>query len=373
ITLVGFFNDPENKLDVDLIADSFDYSGSHYEQARLRCQNSEESFITDLGINKFNKSSMVSLGLHAKANADRVEASINWDNNKKTGSFRGQLNAHAIFEKQPGMPMDIGVLIHPSDVTVNDTTWNIRPAQIHIKGKEYAVNNLTIENGDRRLRLHGAVSENPNDSLIAELKEINVDYVLRAVNFDAVSFSGYATGKAYASDLLHDMKADTQLFVRDLHFQGGQMGNMNLYGRWENEKSAIYLNGHITEFGGSDTPVDSTQVWNSWHGFGNYIGRTHAEGRISPKYDTIDLMINAENTNVAFLQGFVGNVFDNISGRTTGWCHIGNTLKDVDITAQMKADMKAKVRSLNTTYNIKTDSIQFITNRMRFINVDIID
>lgn len=373
VSLVGFFNDPQDKLDIDMIAGSFDYSGSHYEQARVRCQNNEKSFLADVNVNKFNKASVISLGVHAQAQDDRVSTAITWDNNKDVGKFRGQLNANANFDKVPGLPMHININVQPSDVTLNDTLWNIRPAQIDIQGKRYAINNLNIENGDRHLHVNGVVSENPTDSLIADLKEINVEYVLDAVNFHAVQFSGYASGRAYASNLLHEMQADTHLFVRDFRFMDGLMGNMNVYGRWENEPKAIYVNGHIAEFGASDTPADSTQVWKSWNGLGDYVGRTHVEGQISPAHNTIDLDIDAQNTSVAFLKGFVGTVFDNISGRATGWCHIGNTLKNVDITAGIKAELNARVRSLNTTYKIQADSVSFLTNHMMFRGTTITD
>lgn len=373
VSLIGFFNDPQDKLDIDLIAGSFDYSGSHYEQARVRCQNNDKSFLADVNVNKFNKASVISLGVHAQAQDDKVNTAITWDNNKNEGSFRGQLNAKANFDQVPGLPLHININVQPSDVTLNDTLWNIRPAQIDIQGKQYAINNLTIENGDRHLRVNGVVSENPADSLIADLKDINVEYVLDAVNFHAVQFSGYASGRAYASNLLHDMQADTHLFVRDFRFMDGLMGNMNVYGRWDNEPKAIYVNGRIAEFGASTTPADSTQVWNSWNGLGDYIGRTHVEGHISPAHNTIDLDVDAQNTSVAFLKGFVGTVFDNISGRATGWCHIGNTLKNVDITAGIKAEMNARVRSLNTSYSIKADSVSFLTNHMMFRGTTITD
>lgn len=374
VILTGFFNDPEDKLDIDLVAGNFDYQGSHYEQGRIRCQNNEDSFNTEVNVNKFNKSSIVSLGVQAKAKDNRVNTTLSWNNNKDTEAFLGQLNVNAQFDKTPGMPLEIGINIQPSDITLNDTTWNIRPAHVDIRNKQYAVSNLTIENGDRHLRVNGVVSEDPSDSLIVELKDINLEYVLDAVNFHAVQFSGYASGKAYASNLLHEMKADTHLFIRDFHFQDGLMGNMNLYGRWINEDKAIYVDGHITEFESNTTSTDSTQVWRSWNDDRiGFVGRTHVQGQISPAHNTIELDVDAQNTNIAFLKGFVGTIFDDISGRATGWAHIGNTLKNIDLTAGIKADVHARVRSLNTYYTIHSDSIQFVTNHMMFRGATITD
>lgn len=373
IQMAGQFNDPANELNLDVVAGSFDYNGSHYEWGRLQCNNDDDEFKARIGVNKFNKNAVITLGLSAIAKEDRLFADVSWDNNRDTGKFCGKMSTSTRFVKVPDGPMNIRLEMLPSAITVNDTLWNILPAHIETDGKKVYIDRFMLRNGPRHLTLHGTVGDTPQDSLTAELKEINLEYVFDALNFHPVDFAGIATGKAYASNLLHDPQADARLFVRNFHFEGGLLGNMNLYGKWDKEEKGLYLNGYISEFASDSEETDSTAVWRAFRQEADASALTHVEGIVSPPRNGLDLMIRAERTNLHFLEGFVGNIFEDVQGRTSGWCRVSGTFKDIDLTASLKASATAKVTCLNTTYQIESDSIRLNTNRMEFKNLLLTD
>ena len=54
---------------------------------------------------------------------------------------------------------------------------------------------------DQFIKINGNATENPEDDVIVELNDINLDYVFETLAINNVTFGGRATGKFLASDL----------------------------------------------------------------------------------------------------------------------------------------------------------------------------
>lgn len=371
IQLDGLINDAANAIQLNVAAGSFDYNGEHYELGKIRCNSDNNQFTSTIGVNKVNQGHPVTFLVNAIAKDDNLITDITWDNNQTEEKFAGNLNTRTRFQKEFNEPMNVNVSILPSEAIINDTSWNVRPSMIDYRDKKILVSNLAIENGPRHLIVNGIVGNEETDTLRADLKEINLEYVFDALNFHPVDFSGIATGKALATNLLNQIDFDAKLFVRNFHFEHGLLGNMNLHGKWDKESEGIYFNGYISEFASESN--DSTEVWKAFRQQTDAAALTHVEGIVSPKHKIIDLSVDADRTNLHFLESFVGTIFKDIQGRATGWAHIGGTFKDIDLTAAVKADVQAKVISLNTNYKIHSDSIFLKTNKMEFNSVELTD
>ena len=77
------------------------------------------------------------------------------------------------------------------------------------------VNNFYFSHKERHLRINGTVSEQPQDTVRLNLKEINIGYVFDIADL-GVNFKGEATGPAYASGVLKKPVMSTDLFIRNL-------------------------------------------------------------------------------------------------------------------------------------------------------------
>ena len=367
IEIDGNIDDIKEELQLNVTANMFNYNNAHYELGKINCNTVSDAFLTNVVLNKFNRKSIITLGIDATAKNDQLLTNISWNNNHPSTNFSGKIVTTTEFQKQFDAPMLIQTRIHPSEAIINDTVWNIRPATIDAQGKHIAVNRFTVENGARHLIVDGVVSTNPSDSLIVDLNDINVGYVCDAINWHVLEFKGDASGKVYASNIFNDPQANAKIQMPSLHFQGGYMGRLNAEAFWD-KTNGININGIITEF--LSTPQGNNLVPDE---VPDASALTTVKGYINPIKNTINLDIQANNTNIKFLEGFLKNVFKNVDGRVNGWVNIGNNLIDVDVTGGLTAEFDATVTGLNTRYHIKTDSINLYTNHMKFDDIHITD
>lgn len=371
ITVEGKFNDVDNIIQLDVAAGEFTYNEEHYELGKILCTNDGDTLHSTLDVNRTNGDKKVSFALEATAKDDNLQANISWDNNQATEKFKGNVSTKAKFYQDFNEPMGVNISILPSNIILNDTTWQVRPGNIDYQNNKIRISKLALENGSRHLIVNGTVGEEQTDTLKADLKEINLEYVFDALNFHPVHFAGIATGKAIANGLLSDIDFDANLFIRNFQFEHGTLGNMNLHGNWNREEEGIYLNGHISELASESN--DSLDVWKAFRNEIDASALTHVEGIVSPKHKKIDLNVDANRLNIHFVESFIGSIFKDLEGRATGWARIGGTFKDLDLTGNLKAELSAKLTSLNTRYQIKSDSIFLKTNRMEFNNLHLKD
>lgn len=371
IILAGQFNDRENLVHLDLAAGSFIYDEEQYELGRLLCFSEGKDLKSSIGLSRIKKGLTTTLSMEATAQDDNLFTTIAWDNNQEKESFNGILSTRTRFQQSLDNQINVNVSILPSDITLNDTIWHIRPGMVDYRDKKVLVSHLALENGPRHFIANGIIGNEPSDTLTANLKEINLEYAFDALNFHPVHMAGIATGKAIATSLLTDLDFDAQLFIKNFQFEHGLLGNMNLHGNWDKSQEGIYLNGYISEF--ASESKDSVDIWRAFRKEIDASALTHVEGIVSPKHERLDLHVDANNTNIHFVESFIGGVFENLQGRATGWARVAGTFADIDLTAELKADASLKVISLNTNYQVHSDSIALKTNRMEFNNLSIKD
>ena len=116
------------------------------------------------------------------------------------------------------------------------------------------------------------------------MKDINIGYVFDIARIsDDVNFEGDATGMAYASGVLKKPVLDTRLSIMNFTLNGGLLGDLDIYGAWDNEKRGIYLDASIQDISPSPSRV---------------IGMIYP---LKPE-SGLDLNIDAHELNLKFLE-----------------------------------------------------------------------
>ena len=116
---------------------------------------------------------------------------------------------------------------------------------------------------------------------------------------DDVNFEGDATGTAYASGVLKKPVMNTRLFVKNFSLNEGRLGDLDIYGEWDNENRGIRLDASIQDI----TPAPS-----------------RVTGIIYPlkPESGLDLNIEANGLNLKFLEYYMKSIATDIKGRGTG-------------------------------------------------------
>ena len=104
------------------------------------------------------------------------------------------------------------------------------------------------------------------------------------------------------------------------------------------------------------------------------IARSHVYGYIYPikPKSALDLQIEADNTNLKFIEYFMSNITPEFNGRASGNVHFYGKFKGLTMEGNVFGDASMKVDVLNTTFFLK-DSIKIEPNGLTFRNNRILD
>lgn len=352
-TIKGFFNDNERKLKIEGYFPNVQYNKMQFESGLVLCESATNQFKCQVRANnKLNKGGVVSLSLEALAQNDKVHTSINWGNNALS-TYSGQLSTITNFFKTAGKNpiLQAKIDIEPTKVILNDSIWNIYPSKIEVDSGRVYVKNFLFKHKDQFIKINGKATKNINDTIKVDLNDINIGYVFDIVNLKSVDFTGNASGSLYVNQVMKSPIMNTRLAVTDFAFNQGKLGNMDIYGEWDKEKEGIFLNAKIKE---------------------PNISESNVTGYIYPGKKSLDLHINANNTNVSFLQTYLQSIATNIKGRASGNIRLFGEFNALNLQGSAMANASFKINILNTNFAIQ-DSVKFTPNEMSFKDIKVKD
>lgn len=357
-TIKGFFNDRAQRLRIEGYFPRLRYGNDFIESGMFLCENPGDRFHASLRFNNRKSDGSTNMALEAQAQNDSIRAILNWGNSDKQ-TYSGKLTTVARFiqeqkndgkKKLPSLKTTID--IRPTNVILNDTLWNIHPSQVVIDSGKVYINDFFFSHEDRHIRINGVVSKEPTDTVRLDLKEINIGYVFDIADL-GVNFKGEATGSAYACEVLEKPVMGADLFIRNLGLNDGLLGDANIHGEWHHGVKGIYLDAHIRE---------------------KEIARSHVRGYIYPLKPTssLDLQIEADNTNLKFIHYYMNDITPEFNGRATGHVHFYGKFEALTMEGRVYGDASMKIDVLNTTFSIK-DSIYIKPGGLTFDNNRIFD
>ena len=244
--------------------------------------------------------------------------------------------------------------VKPTDVILNDTLWKIHPSQVVVDSGRVDVNNFYFSHQDRYVRINGRLSENPKDTVKVDLKDINMGYVFDIASIsDDVNFEGDATGTAYASGVFKKPIMNTRLFIKNFSLNHGRLGELDIYGEWDNENRGIRLDASIQDISPSPSRV------------------TGIIYPLKPE-SGLDLNIEANELNLKFLEHYMKSIANDIKGRGTGKVHFYGKFKGLNLDGAVMTDASMNFDILNTHFAVK-DTIHLAPTGLTFNNIHISD
>ena len=132
------------------------------------------------------------------------------------------------------------------------------------------IDHFAVSHKDQHVIVSGLATPNKEDSIIADLKDVDVAYILNLVHFHSVDFTGRASGKAVVKSIFHQPDAYANLDIKDFTFENGPLGVLHAAVAFNKEEEQIDI--HATA---DDGPEHQTLI----------------NGYVSPKRNYIDLGI----------------------------------------------------------------------------------
>ncbi|MBR6893726.1 MAG: translocation/assembly module TamB domain-containing protein [Bacteroidaceae bacterium] len=354
VNIKGYIDAVADTMTVDIEAPRISNNNNVYVDTHVLCTNSHRMMSASLNTRQRQENTVLSYLLTADAKDDKLETFINWED-RKNNMTNGTVYATTVFSDIQGK-VNADVNIHKSQVTLNDTIWQVAPSHLQYYDKRIVCEDVKMYKENQSIVLNGAISEKMSDSLIVDLDNIEVAYITDIVDFDAVSFQGQASGRAQISNVYDDIHLNANLIVNNMHLQEGRLGTGHIQAYWDSTIKGMRVNGHITDF------------------YKNLNRTTDVEGFISPSQNDIDLKITTHDTNAEFLNGFLSSTFRNFKGRTNGVLHVIGPLNDVNLVGDICADVAMTLRATNVQYHINpSDTLHLRPYAFLFNNIRLTD
>ena len=291
--------------------------------------------------------------LNANAANDRLDTNLGWKIDTPR-DYSGNLNFSTLFERNDENRLDALVNINPTRLVFNDTTWQVHPAKIDIKGTNINIEGVKGTCMNQYVSIDGAISKEPDDEVLVELNEMSLDYIFEALSIDNVMFGGIATGKFYASQLYSGFPhlSTPGLHVKGLAYNKAVLGDADITSQWLNDEKAITLKADINQYNGYNSKVD---------------------GAIYPSRDSLWFDFNCEKVNVAFMRPFMAAFTSHVEGLASGHAKLSGTFADLDMEGDVFAEDLCLKIDFTNCYYYTTDSVHIERGLIDIRDIDLRD
>ena len=354
LTLNAQVNDEASDVNIVATMPAFNYGGDSYTNGRIALSSDGDSTLCNACLTqqqprtpeerlKGKDDRELLIQLTAQAGDNLLTTSLNFDNYDLTGNelndMRGTLNAITQLYTNDNGKSEAQIRVLPSQFHVRSADWQLEPCDMLYTKDRLTIDQFTLHHADQHFVVDGIASPLTTDTLTADLKDINIDYLLDLINFHSVRFDGNATGKATLTALFSEPTMQSQLRVDDFTFLDGHMGTLYADAEWNRDAQQIELSALAT-----DGPE----------------AVTHIDGYIAPSpRKEIDLHIRAEDTSIDFIHSVTKSFISDLDGKAWGELRLHGPLKQMDLTGLMTVNGKARLAPLGTVYEMRDDTLRF--------------
>ena len=349
--LSGTMNDSRQQMELHLDMPSVIYDGSRYEELRLNMSTRDDALQAQLRANKVSDTGQrLSLAVNALACDNNLTTHLRFDNHSPQ-PLKGEVAADTYFFKDDAGKDAAHITFHLSDIQVGDSIWEVQPSDVIYASNGVNIDHFEVSHNQQHIIVNGMATSHASDSVLVDLQDVDVSYILNLVNFHSVKFSGLASGQAYVKRVLSKPVASARLAVKDFRFQDGQMGTLHARADYDTDEGQVNIDA-VADDGDAQTLI---------------------RGYVSPKRNYIDLGILADGTRLQFLESFCGSFMDHVDAHARGRCRVFGDLKTINLEGQLVADGTLDLKTLNTSYALRNDTITLVPDEIIFHNDTVYD
>ena len=342
----GNISDAEKNVNLYINAPNFSWDGSAFHDANIELNTIGDSLKMEARISQglpYEKAPVYRL--RAAAADNNLSTLLYYANQSSKLPITGKIDARTQFFTSDNGATGVHVTVNPSEIMLGEKKWLLNPADIIYRKNELTVDMLNFSHGDQHIIINGKATPQATDSIVADLKDVDVAYILNLVNFHSVDFAGKASGKAVVKSIFQTPEAYANLDVKDFVFENGPLGTLHAKAAYDNQEGQINIDATA-----EDGPEHLTVI----------------NGYVSPKRNYIDLGIEAHNTSLKFMENFCGSFMNNVEAWCKGKLNVVGDLKNINLVGDVVAHGKMHMKQLGTDYTFNhlrahaiPDDIQF--------------
>ena len=342
----GNISDAEKNVNLYINAPNFSWDGSAFHDANIELNTIGDSLRMEARISQgFPYEKAPVYRLRAAAADNNLSTLLYYANQSSKLPITGKIDARTQFFTSDNGATGVHVTVNPSEIMLGEKKWLLNPADIIYRKNELTVDMLNFSHGDQHIIINGKATPQATDSIVADLKDVDVAYILNLVNFHSVDFAGKASGKAVVKSIFQTPEAYANLDVKDFVFENGPLGTLHAKAAYDNQEGQINIDATA-----EDGPEHLTVI----------------NGYVSPKRNYIDLGIEAHNTSLKFMENFCGSFLNNVEAWCKGKLNVVGDLKNINLVGDVVAHGRMHMKQLGTDYTFNhlrahaiPDDIQF--------------
>ena len=327
----------------------------HFADALLQADLSADRAMMRLATQRIaTNGTPLAIALNASADHGVLTSRLNWSNTGRI-TYSGSLAAETIFRRhasgQRAVRTDIHVL--PTQLIINDSIWRLLPATVTIDSGRVVIDDFTIMHDAQHLKIDGAFSKLPTDTMRLTLSDISLDYIFEILDKEYIRFGGNGTGEFLIStvDGVPLISTDS-LNVSGFTYNRVPLGDLTVRSEFDAKNLGIGLHGRITQPDARPTLI---------------------EGGIFPAQDSLWLNFKADRLRADFVDLWTSKILKDLSGRASGDLTLYGHFKELNLVGDAYTEgVSFGIEYLNTIYCV-SDSMHFRTDGITFDNVGVFD
>lgn len=348
----GTINAGSGRTSLSIFTDQIDIDGQSFTRPSIYLNGTDDQYKCLIQTHKKLSGRDYSIAANLSTANGQLTTQLAWNgvNDKNyNGSFE---SVTQFYPTNNGV--NFNMHIRPTQFALADTIWDIASGQFSYINHRLAFSGVKLSHCDQSLQIDGEIAPNKNDSIVAQLRNINIDYILGLVDFDAVSFGGKASGQAIFTQRGKTPQLHAHLLIPDFTFNNGLMGNADIKANWNKEENRINID--------ADMRLPHTD------GFG-----TNVQGYVSLAEKGLNLNMTVDHTRLDFLRRYIDGIFGNFTGDATGNVCLYGPFKKLDFKGKVKANCKARVLATGVDYEVTDGDVTMSSGEFAFNNFKLTD
>ena len=353
INIRGYMYDQSNEIGLSILAPSLTYNKQDISNLSIICGNSSNNLSINAGAIIANHGGANhTANLIANANNNSINIGATWSSSPEH-IFEGSLYANAHFDHTDEGELRITIENDSSHATINHSAWSLTPFKAIITPQQTTIHDFLFEKDSTQyLKIDGNIADTPADTLLVDLKNIDLSYLLSLVKLKGIDFGGNVNGHIKAANLYaQEPYLDANIEATNFTFCDGTMGDTYAHAYWNQDSTRLDFIADIHE---------------------NLRHTTHIDGYVDLADKQLHIGLDADSTNLAFLNSLLKTFMSDVKGHTYGHVNIGGPLDAIDIEGKLLADAAFQLIPTKTDYHFR-DTLTLLPGKILFEDITIHD
>lgn len=354
LSVAADVDNASNSIQAEIRSSDIVYGNYHLKNVRTTARTVDNRLEIEAALRNMRSESLgTDIELKTNAGSDKLMLSLSLDNHALQQRLHGNVYGGVEFRKNSMGHTEALLNFDESHFYIGDSLYTIHPSTVLYSKKHLEVNDLDIGSNTQSIRINGMATDSPQDSMVARLKNVDVNYVLNLVNFHSVDFDGSVSGQATLRNLFDKPNMGGSVRVDNFRFMGGRLGILYANVDWNNNESQIDIDAIA-----KDTLLKAD---------GSVAPRAViVKGYVSPKRNYIDLNMGLKNTRMEFVGDLCSSFLDDVDLSANGNLRLCGDLKQINLLGDVTAHGGLLVKPIGTHYSIRHGKVHFIENNIIF-------